>query len=315
MSGPEKLPLAIFLMGPTASGKTALAVELRKRFPVDIISVDSALVFRGMDIGTAKPDAETLRIAPHALINIREPEEVYSAADFRSDALAGMSEITQRGRVPLLVGGTMLYFHALARGLATLPAADAGVRQAIEKQARDDGWPALHSRLAEQDPEIAGRIHPNDPQRISRALEVIELTGKKMSRLQREQEQQDLDYRVLRIVACPQPRAVLHQRIELRYRQMLAEGFLEEMQTLRKRKGLRRDMPSMRCVGYRQAWSYLEGEISFEEMCQKALAATRQLAKRQITWLRRETGALWYDSVAAKEQDSVVLEVEKFLEN
>ena len=315
MSGPDTLPLAIFLMGPTASGKTALAVELRKRFPVDIISVDSALVFRGMDIGTAKPDAETLRIAPHALINIREPEEVYSAADFRSDALAVMSDITQRGRVPLLVGGTMLYFHALARGLATLPAADAGVRQAIEKQARDDGWPALHSRLAEQDPEIAGRIHPNDPQRISRALEVIELTGKKMSRLQREQEQQDLDYRVLRIVACPQPRAVLHQRIELRYRQMLAEGFLEEMQTLRKRKGLRRDMPSMRCVGYRQAWSYLEGEISLEEMCQKALAATRQLAKRQITWLRRETGALWYDSVAAKEQDSVVLEVEKFLEN
>ncbi len=315
MSGPDKLPPAIFLMGPTASGKTALAVELRKRFPVDIISVDSALVFRGMDIGTAKPDAETLRIAPHALINIREPEEVYSAADFRSDALAEMSDITQRGRVPLLVGGTMLYFHALARGLATLPAADAGVRQAIEKQARDDGWPALHSRLAEQDPEIAGRIHPNDPQRISRALEVIELTGKKMSRLQREQEQQDLDYRVLRIVACPQPRAVLHQRIELRYRQMLAEGFLEEMQTLRKRKGLRRDMPSMRCVGYRQAWSYLEGEISLEEMCQKALAATRQLAKRQITWLRRETDALWYDSVAAKEQDSVVLEVEKFLEN
>jgi tRNA dimethylallyltransferase len=208
----------------------------------------------------------------------------------------------------------MLYFHALARGLATLPPADAGVRQAIEKRARDGGWPALHSRLAEQDPEIAGRIHPNDPQRISRALEVIELTGKKMSRLQREQERQDLDYRVLRIVACPQPRAVLHQRIELRYRQMLEEGFMQEMETLRKREGLRRDMPSMRCVGYRQAWSYLEGEIGFEEMVQKALAATRQLAKRQITWLRRETGALWYDSVAAKEQDSVILEVEKFLE-
>jgi len=314
MPGLKKLPLAIFLMGPTASGKTALAVELRKRYPVDIISVDSALVFRGMDIGTAKPDAETLRVAPHALINIREPEEVYSAADFRSDALAEMSNSAQRGRVPLLVGGTMLYFHALARGLATLPSADAGVRQAIEKQARDGGWPALHSRLAEQDPEIAGRIHPNDPQRISRALEVIELTGKKMSRLQREQERQDLDYRVLRIVACPQPRAVLHQRIELRFRQMLSEGFMQEMETLRKRKGLRRDMPSMRCVGYRQAWSYLEGEISLEEMVQKALAATRQLAKRQITWLRRETGALWYDSVAAKEQDSVILEVDKFLE-
>ncbi len=314
MPGLKKHPPAIFLMGPTASGKTALAVELSKRYPVDIISVDSALVFRGMDIGTAKPDAETLRIAPHALINIREPEEVYSAADFRSDALTEMSNSAHRGRVPLLVGGTMLYFHALTRGLATLPPADAGVRQAIEKQARDGGWPALHSRLAEQDPEIAGRIHPNDPQRISRALEVIELTGKKMSRLQREQERQDLDYRVLRIVACPQPRAVLHQRIELRYRQMLSEGFMQEMETLRKRKGLRRDMPSMRCVGYRQAWSYLEGEISLEEMIQKALAATRQLAKRQITWLRRETGALWYDSVAAKEQDSVILEVDKFLE-
>jgi tRNA dimethylallyltransferase len=320
MPGPNKrkpgiLPPAIFLMGPTASGKTALAVELRRRFPVDIISVDSALVFRGMDIGTAKPDAETLRIAPHALINIREPEEVYSAADFREDALAVMEQTTGRGRVPLLVGGTMLYFRALTRGLAALPSADAAVRQVIEKQALDHGWAAMHARLATRDPEIAGRIHPNDPQRISRALEVIELTGKKMSQLQQEQEQQDLAYRVFRIVACPQPRARLHERIELRYRQMLGEGFMQEMETLRKRKGLGREMPSMRCVGYRQAWSYLEGEISHDEMCQKAVAATRQLAKRQITWLRRETDALWYDPVAAKEQDSVILEVKEFLEN
>jgi len=312
---PGLLPQAIFLMGPTASGKTALAVDLSKRFPVDLISVDSALVYRGLDIGTAKPDAETLRIAPHALIDIREPEEVYSAADFRRDALAEMALTTARGRVPLLVGGTMLYFRALSSGLATLPGANAEIRQNIESQARDSGWADLHTRLAELDPEIAGRIHPNDPQRISRALEVIELTGKKMSQLQREQEPQDLAYRVLRIVACPQPRAILHQRIKSRFLQMLGEGFMREVETLRKRQGLRRDMPSMRCVGYRQAWSHLEGEISFDEMGQRAVAATRQLAKRQITWLRRESDALWYDSIAAKEQDSVILEVEKFLEN
>jgi len=314
MPASERFPPAIFLMGPTASGKTALAVELRRLFPVDLVSVDSALVFRGMNIGTAKPDAETLRIAPHALIDIREPEEVYSAADFRADALAEMSRTSARGRVPLLVGGTMLYFRALTRGLAALPSANAEVRRAIEKQAREGGWPAMHSQLAALDAEIAGRIHPNDPQRIARALEVIELTGKKMSRLQQEQEQQDLAYRVMRIIACPQPRAKLHERIEQRFRKMLSEGFLEEMETLRRRKGLRRDMPSMRCVGYRQAWSFLEGEITRAEMCQKALAATRQLAKRQITWLRRETDAVWYDSGAANEQDSVILEVRKFLE-
>lgn len=314
MSRSEPLPAAIFLMGPTASGKTALAVELRKRFPVDVISVDSALVFRGMDIGTAKPDEETLRLAPHALIDIREPEEVYSAANFREDALAEMSEITERGRVPLLVGGTMLYFRALTKGLATLPAADAEIRKALEAQAGEEGWQALHARLAQQDPEIAARIHPNDPQRISRALEVIELTGRRMSELQQEQEQRALAYRVMRIIACPQPRSILHERIELRFRQMLDEGFLEEMKTLRKRKGLTREMPSMRCVGYRQAWCYLEGEISHQEMCRKALAATRQLAKRQLTWLRRETAALWYDSTAGNVQDAVSGEVEKFLE-
>ena len=314
MSRSEPWPPAIFLMGPTASGKTALAVEMRRRFPVDIISVDSALVFRGMDIGTAKPDAETLRQAPHALINIRDPEEAYSAANFREDALAEMTEITGRGRVPLLVGGTMLYFRALAKGLATLPAADAKIRMALEEQAGEAGWQALHARLAQLDPVIAARIHPNDPQRISRALEVIELTGRKMSELQEEQEQRALAYRVMRIIACPQPRSILHERIELRFRQMLDEGFIGEMEALRQRRGLTREMPSMRCVGYRQAWCYLEGEISHEEMCQKALAATRQLAKRQITWLRRETDALWYDSTAGTVQDAVFVEVEKFLE-
>jgi tRNA dimethylallyltransferase len=314
MSGPDRQPPALFLMGPTASGKTALAIDLRQRFPLDIISVDSALVYRGMAVGTAKPDADTLRRAPHALIDVRDPAETYSAAEFREDALLEMSKITNRGRVPLLAGGTMLYFKALSQGLARLPAASPGVRQALEAQAREIGWPAMHERLASRDPEIAGRIHPNDPQRISRALEVIELSGRKMSELQQEQEKQALDYRVLKIIVCPQARATLHERIETRFRQMLDEGFMDEMKALRKRGDLKRDMPSMRCVGYRQAWSFLEGEIDYDEMCRKALAATRQLAKRQLTWLRRETGPLWYDPTVGTARDSVFMEVEKFLE-
>jgi tRNA dimethylallyltransferase len=308
------LPPAIFLMGPTASGKTALAIEMRRRFPVDIISVDSALVYRGMDIGTAKPDADTLRQAPHALIDIRDPAEAYSAADFRADALGEMSKITGAGRVPLLAGGTMLYFKALSRGLASLPAASPEIRQAIESRARQVGWCAMHELLATRDPEIAARIHPNDPQRTSRALEVIELTGRKMSELQREQEQQALPYRVHKIVVCPQPRAILHERIETRFRQMLEQGFMQEMEALRKRHDLRREIPSMRCVGYRQAWAWLEGEISFDDMCLKTVAATRQLAKRQLTWLRQETGALWYDPTVETAQESAFREVEKFLE-
>lgn len=315
MPGPDQRAPAIFLMGPTASGKTALAIEMNQRFPLDIVSVDSALVYRGMDVGTAKPDADTLRLAPHALIDIRDPSESYSAAQFRQDALLEMAKITSRGRVPLLTGGTMLYFKVLTRGLARLPAANPAIRRALETQAREAGWPALHARLAASDPEIASRIHPNDPQRISRALEVIELTGKKMSELQSEQEEQVLDYRVLKIIACPQPRAALHQRIETRFQQMLDQGFMEEMEALRKRGDLKREMPSMRCVGYRQAWSRLEGEIGHDEMCRKALAATRQLAKRQLTWLRQETHALWYDPTVGTAQDSVFPEVEKFIEN
>jgi tRNA dimethylallyltransferase len=312
-TGPR--PPAIFLMGPTASGKTALAIEMRRRFPVDIISVDSALVYRGMDIGTAKPDAETLRQAPHALIDIRDPSQAYSAAEFREDALAEMARITERGRIPLLAGGTMLYFRALSRGLARLPAASPELRAQLEAQAQEAGWPAMHAKLAAKDPEIAARVHPNDPQRIQRALEVIELTGRKMSELQKEQEDDDPGYRVLRIIACPQPRAVLHQRIEQRFSQMLEEGFMEEMKALKKRGDLRPEMPSMRCVGYRQAWSFLEGEITQDEMRRKALAATRQLAKRQLTWLRRETAALWYDPTVGTAQDFVFSEVKKFLEN
>jgi tRNA dimethylallyltransferase len=313
---PDKTPKppAIFLMGPTASGKTSLAIDMRQRFPVDIISVDSALVYRGMDIGTAKPDAETLQRAPHALIDIRDPAESYSAAEFRQDALDEMSRITAQGRVPLLVGGTMLYFKALASGLARLPSASPEVRQVIEQRAGEQGWAALHGELAEKDPEIAERIHPNDPQRISRALEVIELTGRKMSELQREQAEQQLEYRVLRIVACPEPREVLHQRIMMRFEQMLKEGFMNEMKALRARGDLSPELPSMRCVGYRQAWGYLEEDYDFDEMREKALAATRQLAKRQLTWLRQETTALWYDPTIGNKKESVFREVSKFLE-
>lgn len=314
MNEPVNNPPAIFLMGPTASGKTALAIELRDHFPVDIVSVDSALVYRGLDIGTAKPDAETLEQAPHALIDIRDPLESYSAADFRTDALAEMAQISQQGRVPLLTGGTMLYFRALTQGLAVLPAADPDVRAKLEAQARELGWPAMHQRLAGLDPVIAQRIHPNDPQRTQRALEVIEITGRRMSDLQDEQEESQLDYRVLTIVACPQPRSVLHQRIEQRWDQMMEEGFMQEMETLFSRGDLGRDLPSMRCVGYRQAWSYLEGECSLEEMRLKALAATRQLAKRQLTWLRQESTALWYDPTVDGAQSSVFGKVCDFLE-
>jgi tRNA dimethylallyltransferase len=301
-------------MGPTASGKTAMAIELRQRYPVDIISVDSALVYRGMDIGTAKPDAKTLEAAPHALIDIRDPLESYSAAEFREDALAEMERITARGRVPLLAGGTMLYFKALSQGLAVLPAADPAVRSRLEAEAAEKGWPAMHRRLAELDPEVANRIHPNDPQRTQRALEVIEITGRKMSELQAEQGESPLDYRVLKIVACPQPRSVLHERIEQRFDQMMQEGFMAEMEGLFRRGDLHRELPSMRCVGYRQAWGLLAGEYDPEEMRFKAIAATRQLAKRQLTWLRQESTALWYDPTVGEAHSSVYGKVADFLE-
>ena len=220
-------------MGPTASGKTELAIELHERHPVDIISVDSAQIYRGMDIGTAKPDAETLRQAPHALIDIRDPGESYSAAEFREDALAAMNATTAQGRVPLLAGGTMLYFKALTEGLADMPAASPELRASIEAQAREEGWAALHEKLAALDPPVAERIHPNDPQRIQRALEVIGLTGRRLSDLQREQQADPLAWRVLRVVACPDSRAELHRRIEQRFRQMLEEGFLDEVRNLR----------------------------------------------------------------------------------
>jgi tRNA dimethylallyltransferase len=279
------LPPAIFLMGPTASGKTALAVSLVEQFPLEIISVDSALVYRGMDIGAAKPDAATLARAPHHLLDIRDPNETYSAAAFCEDAQRLMVDIVMRGRVPLLVGGTMLYFRALLQGLDDLPRADPAVRQKLEQAAAARGWPALHAELALADPLTAARLAPNDSQRIGRALEILQLTGKPMSSLL-DRVQAALPYRVLQLALIPSDRAVLHQRIAARFDAMLAEGLLEELKTLRQTYALTADMPSMRAVGYRQAWSYLEGEIDLAALRERGIAATRQLAKRQLTWLR-----------------------------
>ncbi len=278
-------------MGPTASGKTALAVALVERFPLEILSVDSALVYRGMDVGTAKPDAATLARAPHHLLDIRDPTESYSAAAFRDDALRLMADITARGRVPLLVGGTMLYFRALLKGLDDLPRADAATRQAIEADAAQRGWPALHADLAQVDPPTAARLAPNDSQRIGRALEIVRLTGTPMSALL-DRGQTDLPYRVLQLALIPSDRAVLHRRIAERFDAMLAAGLLDEVQTLRRTYALTPDLPAMRAVGYRQAWAHLEGEISGAELREQGIAATRQLAKRQLTWLRA-----WPDTV------------------
>lgn len=310
----SSLPPAVLLMGPTASGKTGLAVELVQRFPMDLISVDSALVYRGLDIGTAKPDPATLAIAPHRLIDILEPTGRYSAADFRRDALREMASITAAGRVPLLVGGTMLYFRALQDGLSTLPAADQATRDRIEARAAREGWPALHAELASIDPAAAGRISPNDPQRIQRALEVFELSGQSMTHLQQQAPGDPLAYRLLKLVVCPQPRSELHRRIEQRFDTMLAQGFEEEVRGLHRRGDLDPSLPALRAVGYRQAWAWLDGAYGRQEMRQKAVFATRQLAKRQLTWLRREKDCLWYDLAQDKALGGVMSTVKRFLE-
>jgi tRNA dimethylallyltransferase len=274
-------------MGPTATGKTDLAVALAERLPVEIISVDSALVYRGMDIGTAKPDAATLARAPHHLIDLIDPLASYSAARFRTDAIRLMQEITARGRVPLLVGGTMLYFKALKEGLAELPVATPELRAEIEARARREGWPALHAELAQRDPATADRLFPNDAQRIQRALEVALTAGEPLSvLLARQGKAHSLPCRLVEFALLTEDRAWLHERINRRFRQMLASGFVEELRSLRARYPLHPDLPSMRCVGYRQAWRFLEGEIDLETLYQTGAAATRQLAKRQITWLR-----------------------------
>lgn len=289
MRAPQtEMPAAVFLMGPTASGKTDLAVALREHFPFELISVDSALVYRGMDIGTAKPDATLLARAPHRLIDIRDPSQAYSAAEFREDALQEMAAIVAAGRIPLLVGGTMLYYRALEHGLSDLPGADAKVRERLERQAAELGWEAMHARLAEVDPQAAERIHCNDPQRIQRALEVYEITGRPMSELQACVVRDPLPYRLLKLALVPKDRALLHRRIEQRFLQMLSQGFIDEVARLRARGDLRPEMPSMRSVGYRQVWEYLDGDCSYDEMVQRGIAASRQLAKRQLTWLRSD---------------------------
>lgn len=281
------LPPAIFLMGPTASGKTGAAVALYTDLPVELISVDSALVYRDMDIGTAKPDKATLAKAPHHLIDIISPTEVYSAAHFRTDALRLMAEITARGKIPLLVGGTMLYFKALQEGLSQLPEADQNVRYEIEQEAAKLGWPAMHAKLAKIDPDTAARLKPNDVQRIERALEVHRISGQTMTALHAASAGEKLPYRLLKIALVPSERKVLHERIALRFDQMLADGFVDEVKTLlAKYPALTADSTSMRCVGYRQALEYLAGQFEKTELRERGIFATRQLAKRQLTWLR-----------------------------
>lgn len=282
-------------MGPTASGKTALAMALREHLPVELVSVDSALIYRGMDIGTAKPTAEELLQAPHRLIDIRDPADAYSAADFCADALREMAEITAAGRIPLLVGGTMLYFKALLGGLSPLPSADPVIRAQIELQAAEQGWHALHHQLQQIDPIAALRIHPNDPQRLSRALEVFFISGKTLTELTKIAGE-SLPYHVYQFALAPVSRELLHQRIELRFKQMLLAGFEMEVRTLFVRDDLHTDLPSIRCVGYRQMWSYLSGEISYDEMVYRGICATRQLAKRQMTWLRGWEQVHWLNS-------------------
>ncbi len=293
-------PPAIFLMGPTASGKTGLAVALVQRFPLEIISVDSALVYRDMNIGTAKPDAEMLRVAPHHLIDLIDPTKSYSAARFREDALRVMAEITARGKVPLLAGGTMLYFKALREGLSDMPQADAVLREEIEQDAKARGWPALHAQLSKLDPVTAARLQPADAQRIQRALEVVRLTGKPMSSFfnpspsgrgaRGEGGRETLTYRVLPLALVPSDRSVLHERIAQRFASMLQTGLIDEVRQLREKYPLHAGMPSMRCVGYRQVWAHLEGEYDEKELLNRGIYATRQLAKRQLTWLRGMDG-------------------------
>ena len=307
-------PPAILLMGPTASGKTAVAAQLATTLPCEIISVDSALVYKGMDIGTAKPDADLLKRAPHHLIDVIEPHESYSAARFRDDALALMREITERGNIPLLVGGTMLYFKALVEGLNDLPEADSTVRLIIETMAEDEGWPAVHEKLRKVDPETAARLEPNDAQRIQRALEIYYLAGRSMTDLLKKPKYVYFPYTPIRIALLPEDRAVLHERIAQRFDAMLEAGLVDELRGLRETYGLDAELPSMRCVGYRQAWDFLENRISRAELREQGIAATRQLAKRQLTWLRGMDNYTGFDCLAADVGDLVLEYVRRELE-
>lgn len=295
----EPLPPALCLMGPTAAGKTALAIALVERGLGDIISVDSSMVYRGMDIGTAKPSADELARAPHRLIDLIEPHQVYSAAEFRTDALLAMADITAAGKVPILVGGTMLYFKVLRDGLAAMPDADATVRAELMRDAQRHGWPALHERLRAIDAVAAARITPHDSQRLQRALEVWMLTGKTLTQWHADQpEPQPLPYRLHWMALAPPDRALLHERIAQRFDLMLAQDFIGEVDALRARGDLQATMPSMRSVGYRQVWAYLDGHYDRDELRNRGIFATRQLAKRQLTWLRSFTAATWLDPSA-----------------
>ena len=297
MQHSEHKPLAIFLMGPTASGKTDLAIQLRQQLPVEVISVDSALIYRGMDIGTAKPSKAELALAPHRLIDICDPAESYSAANFRTDALREMQEISAQGKIPLLVGGTMLYYKALLEGLSPLPSADDKVRSEIEAKAALIGWGGLHQELSKIDPISAQRINPNDSQRINRALEVFYLTGKTLTQLM-AQKGEALPYDILQFAIAPEQREVLHLRIEQRFHKMIELGFQQEVEKLYRRPDLNENLPSIRCVGYRQMWEYLRGDYDHDEMVFRGICATRQLAKRQNTWLRGWTSPIqWLDSL------------------
>lgn len=300
-------------MGPTASGKTALAMAIADRFPVDIVSVDSAQVFRDMNIGTAKPDADTLKRYPHRLIDLITPEERYSAARFRADALREMEDITAAGRVPLLVGGTMLYFKALREGLADLPEADPEMRRRIDAEAAIHGWPALHAELARLDPETARRLAPTDAQRIQRALEIVRGTGRTMDEHFAAQRVEAPPYRMLSLALVPSDRAVLHERIARRFDDMLRLGLVAEVEMLREKYRLHAGLPSMRCVGYRQVWEMLEGEMPAAELRDRGVFATRQFAKRQLTWLRAMSGLETLDPLDPATTGRVLEEIERFL--
>jgi tRNA dimethylallyltransferase len=312
----RKFPLAIFLMGPTASGKTGVATDLILKLPVEIISVDSALVFTNMNIGTAKPDAVTLAHAPHHLIDIIEPTSAYSAANFRNDALRLMSDITARGKIPLLVGGTMLYFKALQEGLSGLPEANPEVRARLDARAALIGWPAMHEKLALVDPLTAARLEPNDTQRIQRALEVFEITGEALSALYAKQTSETLPYNLLKIALVPSDRKILHDRIAIRFDNMLKDGFVDEVKRiLAKYPALTPESTSMRCVGYRQALEYLAGEYDLEELRNRGIFATRQLAKRQLTWLRGMVDTVELDCLNPQLNELVFNEINQYIKS
>ncbi|QLB12592.1 tRNA dimethylallyltransferase [Bisgaardia hudsonensis] len=307
----NKKPTALFLMGPTASGKTDLAIKLRQEIPIEVISVDSALIYRGMDIGTAKPSKQELALAPHRLIDIKDPSESYSAADFRNDALIEMQNITEQGKIPLLVGGTMLYYKALLEGLSPLPSADEKIREQIENKAKLIGWAGLHQELKKIDPISAQRINPNDSQRINRALEVFYITGKSLTELT-EQKGETLPYHIYQFAIAPEDRSVLHQRIEQRFYKMIEQGFQQEVEKLYQCPDLHINLPSIRCVGYRQMWEFLQGQYDHNEMVFRGICATRQLAKRQITWLRGWNSPIqWLDSLNIEKATEQIIQIVK----